>query len=356
MGIFLVTVLLDHFADTAIISNVFQQFGNTPIAFDFESDLLVHLHLPKTGGSVFGQQLLQLNVSSPCQPLGTAARLGLDIVARKQTLRSGQTRALSVAEWKSICPVGSQLQATCKSQHGRTWMYHRLAGGWGCGVHPSYDRFLPCIAKMFPHKRRIFVVTVLRHPSTRYPSEHRQTFTNAWPIAKNHPVESDFYCNGTKLSIETRWSIVSACRGIDLPSMIACENDVAENRLVRMLGSAGCHRPDDTQLRRRQRQYDNAIQNLRKIPFFGLHECYELSIAMFERFFGMKFSSRRFYEAFVSSPLSVNGAREHATKIGLVNHFDALLYAEALGIFNARLHALNIKGECTPLRPKAARL
>lgn len=83
--------------------------------FDFEgSDVIVYLHVQKTGGSAFGRRLVNdLKVYPPC--LCTTAR--------------------------KMC--------NCITHNNKVWLFSRHSVGWKCGLHADWTELNDCVDPWF---------------------------------------------------------------------------------------------------------------------------------------------------------------------------------------------------------------
>lgn len=121
--------------------------------FEFDmrgSDVMVFLHIQKTGGTVFGRHLVRdLDLEQPCQCLRGRKRCRC---ARPPSGDGGGQRA---------------------------WLFSRYSTGWKCGLHADWTELTACVdgamdrAEKTPAKRRYFYVTLLREPVARFLSEFR---------------------------------------------------------------------------------------------------------------------------------------------------------------------------------------
>ena len=76
----------------------------------FERDVIVFLHMQKTGGTYLGRHLVRnLNVESPCQ-----------------------------------CVKGRK-RCDCYTKNGTIWLFSRYSTGWRCGLHADWTELNPCV-------------------------------------------------------------------------------------------------------------------------------------------------------------------------------------------------------------------
>lgn len=266
-------------------------------------DVFVHLHIPKTGGSSFGQSLLRLDVKLPCVARHSS---GVLVEALNET---------------SVWPG----QFQCLRQDGRPWLFSRYTVGWPCGVHASLDRLQLCVPNQLNvSQQRLLYVTFLRHPVERVISEflHHPEGWSRWNDgyrgkSRITSIPSDFYCNGTlraqDLSCDNQTSNTLTRRNVldslahdnlsdilqhgqsssnmSLWDYLACPSRYPHNRQTRMLAlSMPCHQDEDKPRGVYERlMLTSAMKTLKTIPFFGLsHRRWE-SERLFEWTFGVRF-------------------------------------------------------------------
>ena len=91
----------NHFAETDLKRN-FQ--------LNFERDVIVFLHMQKTGGTYLGRHLVRnLNIESPCR-----------------------------------CVKGRK-RCDCYTKNGTIWLFSRYSTGWRCGLHADWTELNPCV-------------------------------------------------------------------------------------------------------------------------------------------------------------------------------------------------------------------
>lgn len=145
--------------------------------------VLVHLHIPKSGGSSFGESLLRLDYDRPC-------------VAR-------ENRSIAVEHYVKTFGRLEPKSFLCLRQDDSEWMFSRYSTGWPCGVHPM-DRLRVCVPQYLGiPESKLCYVTTLRNPVERLISEFMEG-VDGWSrwndgFSPNVPISiaSDYYCNGT---------------------------------------------------------------------------------------------------------------------------------------------------------------
>ena len=79
-------------------------------AFDFNKDVIVFVHIQKTGGTRFGEHLVSnLRLESPCKCIKLARR------------------------------------CQCFTKNGTMWLFGNAYTGWGCGLHADWTELVPCV-------------------------------------------------------------------------------------------------------------------------------------------------------------------------------------------------------------------
>jgi hypothetical protein len=305
--------------------------------FDTASDVLVHVHVPRTGGSTFDMQLVHLKGTN-CRKI-TATEFHCS-----KTSSNGGTDGL----------IGAQ------------WLLSRFTGQFlFCGVHASLQRLATCIPLLLSvmpvvgrplpsleqtlnseaatlRQRHLHYITFLRNPVDRFLSEFNShycgfpsDFANYASDSVHTHVPSSFYCNGTLrkrsfVDCSTQLSANKASRLAHpkaennvqnataetkpdmlptLPNFLWCRPNAAINRQVRMLGDSQCVDDEDGRTdgsatgsatgsandsgairRERGRQMlESAKRNLERISYFGLLEQRVQSECLFEWTFGLHF-------------------------------------------------------------------
>ena len=89
-----------------IDSNAFDHFDN-------QHDVLVFLHIQKTGGSTFGRHVAKDSVGFP-----------------------------------SECRRLSRKRGDCRDSHGHFWLFSRVSAGWACGLHADWTELHECVPTM----------------------------------------------------------------------------------------------------------------------------------------------------------------------------------------------------------------
>ena len=301
-------------------------FDHTSVAkvypFDLEGeDIIVFLHMQKTGGTKFGKHLVKnLNIKYPCQ-----------------------------------CPPNRK-KCTCKRPNSdKIWLFSRYSMGWPCGLHADWTELQACVPgyinRLEGKKRtgKYLYITILREPVSRCLSEFRCYQRGAtW---KN----SLHMCNGR---VPTKEELPPCFKGenwsdVTLPEFIGCSSNLAFNRQTRMLADlklVGCY--DLNAMSRERREailLESAKRNLESMAYFALVEYQSESQYLFEKTFGMKFR-QPFVQMSVEETRAgaITLAAENLTRIQNLNKLDIKLYSFAKKLFFERLkHFKRIDQEST---------
>lgn len=228
--------------------------------FDMDAhDVMVFLHIQKTGGTSFGKHLVRdLDLKRPCE------------CQRKRK------------------------RCYCFRPHrNESWLFSRYSTGWRCGLHADWTELTGCVdgelnkSEGETAKRRYFYVTMLRQPVVRYLSEFRHVQRGAtWKNARH-------FCSGRTATPRE----LPACYAgenwldVDLDEFAGCKSNLAGNRQTRMLSDlalAGCY--NRTAMPDRDRiMLESAKRNLASMAYFGLTEFQKMSQYVFEETFNLRF-------------------------------------------------------------------
>ncbi|KAB7494159.1 Heparan-sulfate 6-O-sulfotransferase 3 [Armadillidium nasatum] len=243
--------------------------------FDIEDhDVMVFLHIQKTGGTTFGKHLVKhLELDREC-----------------------------------VCHRKYKKRCTCLRpgpNSEETWLFSRYSTGWKCGVHADWTELTSCVDTVMDKidaasvKRRYFYITFLREPVHRYLSEFRHVQRGATWKSSLH------YCKGRTA---TKKEIPPCYEGVDwsdvtLEEFLLCDSNLAHNRQTRMLSDLtliNCYNHSSMKPEERDAtMLASAKANLERMAFFGLTEFQENSQYIFEETFNLKFNIR--FEQYNSS-------------------------------------------------------
>ncbi|XP_075873672.1 heparan-sulfate 6-O-sulfotransferase 3-B-like [Nelusetta ayraudi] len=281
------------------------------VDFDIRGeDVMVFLHIQKTGGTTFGRHLVKnIQLEQPCD-----------------------------------CLTG-QRKCTChRPGKAESWLFSRFSTGWSCGLHADWTELTSCVPVVMnkrdkksaaKSKRNFYYITMLRDPVSRYLSEWKHVQRGAtWKTALH-------MCDG-RLPTEDE---LPACysgddwTGVPLADFMGCPSNLANNRQVRMLADlslVGCYNMSSVgELERGRVLLASAKANLRNMAFFGLTEFQRKTQYLFERTFGLRFI-RAFTQLNSTRAASVGISERVRWRIEGLNALDVELYEYARELFLRR--------------------
>uniref|UniRef100_A0A4W3JLN2 Heparan-sulfate 6-O-sulfotransferase n=1 Tax=Callorhinchus milii TaxID=7868 RepID=A0A4W3JLN2_CALMI len=279
------------------------------VAFDIKGDdVIVFLHIQKTGGTTFGRHLVQnVKLEVPCE-----------------------------------CRAG-QKKCTCYRPNRReTWLFSRFSTGWSCGLHADWTELTNCVpgpnknpSKTKNNNKLFYYITMLRDPVSRYLSEWRHVQRGATWKTSLH------MCDGRTPTLE---ELPTCYDGIDwsgctLQQFMDCPYNLANNRQVRMLADlslVGCYNMSFiTEKKRAQVLLESAKKNLKDMAFFGLTEFQRKTQYLFEQTFHLQFI-KPFVQFNSTRAAGVETSNETIERIEELNDLDMQLYDYAKDLFQQR--------------------
>ncbi|KAM3910736.1 heparan-sulfate 6-O-sulfotransferase 2 [Leptodactylus fuscus] len=279
-------------------------------------DLIVFLHIQKTGGTTFGRHLVRnIRLEQPCE-----------------------------------CKAG-QKKCTChRPGKKETWLFSRFSTGWSCGLHADWTELTNCVPAVVDNKKEIkmrplrnfYYITILRDPVSRYLSEWRHVQRGATWKASLH------VCDGRSPTSDELPSCYTGddWSGCSLKEFMDCPYNLANNRQVRMLADlslVGCYNlsvmPED---QRNKVLLDSAKENLKRMAFFGLTEFQRKTQYLFEKTFNMNFISP-FTQFNSTRASSVEIDDQTQKRIETLNFLDMELYEYAKDLFLQRYQFMRQK-------------
>lgn len=284
------------------------------------NDVLVFLHIQKTGGTRFNRHLVS----------------GIENHICNQTDHENRWRARQ-------CTHGYT---------NRKWLFSRYTVGWPCGVHADWTALSECVPRTIRKidgkgKRRYFYITYLRDPLSRFVSEWQHVRRGAtWKSTWGQKLK----CGGKDNDVPDCYD-TEDWRSVGIDSFLNCTSNLAFNRMTRMLtdlraincyGEIGADSRINS-LELGEQMLLEAKINVASMPFFGMLEYQRESQLLFEKTFGLKFM-----ELFVQDE-NTTAARfiptlssEHIINIMASNWLDVELYKFAKELFLKRLEKHNI--------------
>ncbi|XP_020779159.1 heparan-sulfate 6-O-sulfotransferase 2 [Boleophthalmus pectinirostris] len=272
-------------------------------------DVIVFLHIQKTGGTTFGRHLVRnIQLERPCE-----------------------------------CHAGQKKCSCYRPGKKETWLFSRFSTGWSCGLHADWTELTNCVPsrmgsqeppKNLP-RRNYYYITILRDPVSRYLSEWRHVQRGATWKASLH------VCDGRSPTLSELPSCYSGddWSGCTLQEFMDCPYNLANNRQTRMLADlslVGCYNVSAmSEDERWAVLLESAKRNLRSMAFFGLTEYQRKTQYLFERTFNLEFIAP-FTQLNGTRASSVEVPAETQHRIRVLNKWDVELYEYARDLFLQR--------------------
>lgn len=274
-----------------------------------DQDVVVFLHIQKTGGTTFGKHLVEdLDIDPPCECIAK---------------NSGRKRC------------------DCLTKNREVWLFSRYSTGWKCGLHADWTELKDCVDSWFQTEhgkknRRYFYITILRDPVQRFLSEwiHVSKRRATWKTAS-------LKCNGREATLDEvpfcfnreDWGDVS------LEEFMACKHNLAINRQTRMLANlskVNCYNLTGmTQAGHDKIMLDSAKENLKDLAYFGLMEFQNYSQFLFEHTLHIHFLTD--FQQYNSTHSSRDDySPDTLQHIAAINYLDIELYQYAKDLFIQR--------------------
>ncbi|KAF7215776.1 heparan-sulfate 6-O-sulfotransferase 3-B [Nothobranchius furzeri] len=270
-------------------------------------DVIVFLHIQKTGGTTFGRHLVRnIRLEQPCD-----------------------------------CKPG-QKKCTChRPGKEESWLFSRFSTGWSCGLHADWTELTNCVPVVMDkkdaqrNKRNFYYITMLRDPVSRYLSEWKHVQRGAtWKTALH-------MCDGRSPTQEELPTCYSGddWSGVTLKEFMNCQSNLANNRQVRMLADlslVGCY--NLSSMNESQRNHillSSAMSNLKNMAFYGLTEFQRKTQYLFERTFSLRFIAA-FTQINSTRAANVDLSEVVRRRIEELNFLDVQLYEYAKDLFLQR--------------------
>uniref|UniRef100_A0A224XP14 Heparan-sulfate 6-O-sulfotransferase n=1 Tax=Panstrongylus lignarius TaxID=156445 RepID=A0A224XP14_9HEMI len=287
---------------------------NENFQFDMNAhDVMVFLHIQKTGGTSFGKHLVQdLDLQRPC-----------------------------------TCQRKRKRCYCFRPNRNENWLFSRYSTGWKCGLHADWTELTSCVDSEFDKnegdsvKRRYFYITLLREPISRYLSEFRHVQRGAtWKHSRH-------WCGGREAS-QTELPLCydgESWTGVTLDRFMACSYNLAHNRQTRMMADlalVGCYNTSYmSPLERNRVMLASAKRNLAAMAFFALTEFQRIGQYVFEETFNLRFGVPfDQHNATLSSSTLSTLTEAQVKKIKVLNSLDIELYEFAKTLMYKRFKKL----------------
>ncbi|KAM6945544.1 heparan-sulfate 6-O-sulfotransferase 3-B-like [Aplochiton taeniatus] len=308
----------DQEVDEDVLQRIPSKFNFTDrdlerrIEFNIKGDdVIVFLHIQKTGGTTFGRHLVKnIQLEQPCD-----------------------------------CMPGQRKCLCHRPGTAESWLFSRFSTGWSCGLHADWTELSNCVPRFMnksdkknavKSKRNFYYITMLRDPVSRYLSEWKHVQRGAtWKTALH-------MCDGRSPTEDELPACYSGedWTGVSLAEFMDCPSNLASNRQVRMLADlslVGCYNMSSmsSELERGRVLLASAKQNLRNMAFFGLTEFQRKTQYLFERTFGLRFI-RAFTQFNSTRAAGAAVAEAPRRRITGLNALDVELYEYAKELFLRR--------------------
>ncbi|CAL8077955.1 unnamed protein product [Orchesella dallaii] len=298
----------------------YRAIRDTGIVFNASgSDVLVILHIQKTGGTSFEKHIVQdLDLEKPC-------------ICWKRRKRCKCPR-----------PALSNSVET-KNENVDSWLFSRFSTGWICGLHADWTELTSCVDEELKRahgssvRRRYFYVTMIRDPIHRFLSEFRHVQRGATWKASRHICQKQYATAEELGSCYSGRSWV----GVSLKEFMSCPHNLAFNRQTRMLADLsliGCYNKSSMSTSERNRiMLASAKRNLESMAFVGLTEQQKISQYVFEETLKLRFKIPFTQNEDTYSKATLDKATaEELDAVRQANSLDLELYQYAEQLLNNR--------------------
>ncbi|XP_017558459.1 heparan-sulfate 6-O-sulfotransferase 3-B [Pygocentrus nattereri] len=282
------------------------------VDFDIRGDdVIVFLHIQKTGGTTFGRHLVRnIRLERPCD-----------------------------------CKPGQKKCSCHRPGRDESWLFSRFSTGWSCGLHADWTELTNCVPVLMEkkqqqqaskRKRNFYYITMLRDPVSRYLSEWKHVQRGATWKTSLH------MCDGrspTQAELPACYS-GDDWSGVTLREFMDCPSNLASNRQVRMLADlslVGCYNLSSmNESDRNHILLASAMSNLKNMAFYGLTEFQRKTQYLFERTFHLRFISA-FTQLNSTRAANVELHEDVRRRIEHLNFLDVQLYEFAKDLFLQRV-------------------
>ena len=298
--------------------------------FDITSpgDVIVFLHIQKTGGSHFEDELVSNIVNKSCP--GQLIKL----------------RNKPGPVWRN--------HKCYKEGTGENWIFTRRTVGWPCGVHSDYTTLKLCVPKYLSPPLssadwNLFYITSLRDPVSRFVSEYLHVKRGAkWPV---YAIECSLSNNSLFIPSVFLETVEPKCEffgddreRVSIENFVNCNTNPAINRMAHMLAgydTSECPPNSNLSLQEmEQKVLNKAKENLENMAYFGVLEYTQESFQLFENVFSVKFVKYPDFKVSASGSLRLSSQQLRA--IRAVNHIDLDLYNWAVRLFKERIKKIQL--------------
>ncbi|XP_075247690.1 heparan-sulfate 6-O-sulfotransferase 3-B-like isoform X2 [Convolutriloba macropyga] len=334
--------------------------NNKPQFNIYHNDVIVFLHIQKTGGTQFDEFLTHQVKGAECVCTGYKQC----ICNRPESITSNEAKYDQDDydynyDYKKDREESSEGKEREGEEEDNTWLFSRSSNHrWGCGIHADWTELTACVPSLLntqetinPH-RRFFYVTMLRDPVERVVSEWLHVRRGATWKSSRH------MCNGQQHHHAQQPCYKGdSWKGVELNDFLSCKSNLAINRQTRMLADlslVNCYQFLELQRRLTKNNSESisealhlletkmlisAKNNLQKLASFGILGRNEESLKLLARSLGLEFKSGRFRSRGSKSE-NVQLPESMKSQIESVNNLDKELFKHATEVFNKRLKLL----------------
>jgi hypothetical protein len=310
--------------------------------FSFDKNVLIFVHVQKTGGSDFDRNIVKHLLLRTSNKWKKAC----DFILNKTKDSSTLTTTTTTTESSKIKLnfLNKKVKFKKYACH-KNWYFSRQTFGWSCGLHPGYSDLKYCVKKFYPQIKNEFdfkFFTILREPLKRYLSEWQHVSRGATWKPKNRKNNKKCLINNYEKCFENRvnWQNVS------LVEFMNCKFNLANNRQTKYLAYYDSNfeicsdKNDEDELLRRAKKTLKS-----KMTFFAINEFQYLSALLFEKTFNnlFKFEISLTQSNSTIADLFLNSIHVNILdRIKKINYLDVQLYEYGKKLFFERIEFYNI--------------
>jgi hypothetical protein len=342
--------------------------------FSIDRELLVFLHIQKTGGSDFDRNIVKnllirknnkwerackfvysKNASISIQGSDDHEQLLIENEPKASGITLSTTTRATIASTKKIkfkkfaCPRDNPTE-----NQDPNWYFSRQTFGWVCGLHADYSELRSCVGRFYPGllDTRVHYFTILREPIKRYISEWQHVARGAtWRRRSSNSSSNNSACLMRQFA---RCLSSFDWQNVTLEEFMACKYNLANNRQTRMLAAYDeefnfCRQSnkslDEFMSSSGEELLRRAKQTLDSLAYFALNEYQYLSERLFERSLGYGLFKFQKPSKQSNSTIAERIMKDKSyfttvklQQIRMLNRLDVELYDYALKIFLERVN------------------
>jgi heparan sulfate 6-O-sulfotransferase HS6ST1 len=362
--------LINHSSINQSFLNLYQvsydQIHSENVDFKFnlyKNDVLIFLHIQKTGGTSFGIRLVHdLLLDKPCECFENRKHcscLRPTLKNKFNELKNQTTKLINFTQKKNNTTIEND---EIKSKF---WLFSRYSTGWVCGLHADWTQLNWCVNDALNRlekvklKRRYFFITILREPISRFLSEYDHVRRGATWRTSRYACSIEFLENKFELNdelkkfnldgIQNKSLSLNKCysgndwKNVKLNDYINCNVNLAINRQTRMLADlskVGCFNNEMKNRTEYEKMLlESAIYNLNRLAFYGILEYQNISQFVFESTFNFKFK-HSFIQLNRTHSTQIKITNQTLELIKKLNYLDIQLYDYAKKLFFKRFEII----------------